>query len=177
MHVDTIFSRKRIDLISDRSILDAFDGDYLNIRTEELNLYAGENIGSKNGGTINYFDINLYPGGILNAHAGGDIYLSETDGDMEIGTIVSTGGDVTSRAMASLLDAENDLQADVAGNNINLEARYGAIGISGNDLDIDSAFSGTGSLISNSALNGYITETDGDLGSIRCQQGWITRPL
>jgi hypothetical protein len=97
MHVDTIFSRKRIDLTADRSILDAFDGDYLNIRTEILNLYAGENIGSKNGETINYFDINLYPGGILNAYAGGDIYLSETDGNMEIGSIISTGGDVTLR--------------------------------------------------------------------------------
>jgi hypothetical protein len=73
--------------------------------------------------------------------------------------------------MASILDAENDLLVDVTGDNINLEALFGGIGISGNDLDINSAFSGQGSLISVSALNTYITETAGDLSIYQVSTG------
>ena len=41
---------------------------------------------------------------------------------------------------------------------------YGGIGSSGNDLDINSAYAADGTFTSSSALNTYITETDGDLG-------------
>ncbi len=161
MYVDTVFSPERVDLYADGAILDAFSGNYLNIRTGELNLHAGSTIGTGD----NFLDIDLFQEeSVLNAYSGGDINIFETDGDMNVGEITASNGDVELRAMASILDIDDELQADVTGNDIILEAMYGGIGSSGNDLDINSAYAADGTLTSSSALNTYITETDGDLG-------------
>ena len=74
------------------------------------------------------------------------------------------------KAAVSILDAVDDASglpsrpaADVIGNSITLTAVLGGIGISGNDLDINSASSGEGVLTSSSALDTYLIETQGDL--------------
>ena len=173
MQVDTLYSPDRIDLFAQGSILDAYEGNYLNIRTTELNLTAGDSIGFKNsaGTDENYLDVDLYPDGVINAYAGNSIYLFETEGNMNVGEVISNGGDVGLRAMVSILDKEDELLADIIGNTIVLEAQLGGIGVSGNDLDIDSAFSASGTFSIISGLNAYITEVDGDLSVDRISTG------
>ena len=165
MRVDTLYSPDRIDLFAQGSILDAYAGNYLNIRTTVLNLTAEDTIGYRDpaGTDENYLDVDLYPDGVINAYAGNSIYLFETEGNMNVGEIISYGGDVGLRAMVYILDKEDELLADISGNTIILEAQLGGIGVSGNDLDIDSAFSASGTFSTISAFNAYITEVDGDL--------------
>ncbi|RLB73277.1 MAG: hypothetical protein DRH06_10730, partial [Deltaproteobacteria bacterium] len=165
LYVDTIFSPERIDLFAEGSILDAFAGNYLNIRTETLNLSAGTGAGDNGsiGTADNFLDINLYAPGIVNARADEDIYLFETAGDMNVGTVISNFSDVSLRAAVSIFDQEDELIADVTGNNITLEAQLGGIGATGNDLDIDSSYSASGNFNSTSVANVYLTEVDGDL--------------
>ena len=94
---DTVFSPERVDLYADGAILDAFSGNYLNIRTDELNLHAGLTIGTGD----NFLDIDLFQEeSILNANSEGDINIFETDGDMNVGEITASNGDVELRAMA-----------------------------------------------------------------------------
>ncbi|MCP3911216.1 MAG: hypothetical protein GY713_09705, partial [Actinomycetia bacterium] len=110
----------------------------------------------------------------------GDIFITEAFGDMNIRNVYSSGGDVSLKAAASILDAVDLVDptdpasgevgftgrkqnADVLGDSITLEAVLGSIGAAGNELDIDSGSHANGVLTSTSAQNTYIVETTGDL--------------
>ncbi|MCP3936280.1 MAG: hypothetical protein GY708_13020, partial [Actinomycetia bacterium] len=110
----------------------------------------------------------------------GDIFITEAFGDMNIRNVYSSGGDVSLKAAASILDAVDLVDptdpasgevgfagrkqnADVLGDSITLEAVLGSIGTAGNELDIDSGSDANGVLTSTSAQNTYIIETTGDL--------------
>ena len=170
-----VFSNDLVDLRSDKSILDADDDDAVvtagdwDIHTRFLYLEAGSGTGAEGaiGDAANYLEIDLPAGESLLARSDQDIYIHELTGDMIVDEVKSNYGDVGLKADVSILDSDEGSQGnpsvDVIGNNISLTAEFGWIGASGDDLDIDSAFSGTGTLTAFSEFNTYVIEPDGDL--------------
>jgi len=159
--VDVVFAREDITLRTlDGSILDAYRTDNTNILAHSLNLFSAGTIGS----AANALDIDLDPEGAVHARAMGDIALSETAGNLNVDLVFSEQADVHLTADFSILGRPGDILADVIGNSIELTALQGAIGAAnGDDLNIDSAFSASGTLTSTSQFNTYIHETAGDL--------------
>jgi hypothetical protein len=177
------------------------DGDYLDIDVDPgFVLQPGDTVAANGFGTIT-------------ATAEYSIYLSETVGDLNIRNIFSEKGDADLKADASILDAV-DLAAmkngtfsrsnlnythepeisgrpviDITARNVTLTAGVlGGIGVSGNDIDIDSSYSADGALsIGGSGLNAYVIEVLGDLGlntisvgpnaSGEIQTAYITAPI
>jgi Ca2+-binding RTX toxin-like protein len=158
-------------LIADGSILDALDTDFTKIAANHVRLTALNGAIGEDG---DYIDIEVAGAGTIVAYAHGSIWLSETFGNMNVEHIQSNIGNVDLKAHVSILDGNGELDehgfrvgdadADVIGNSITLTALLGGIGVSGNDLDIDSRFSGNGVLTSSSNYaNTYIIETTGDV--------------
>jgi len=159
--VDVVFARQDVTLRTlDGSILDAYGTDNTNILAHSLNLFSAGTIGS----AANALDIDLDPEGAVHARAMGDIALSETAGNLNVDLVFSEQADVHLTADFSILGRPGDILADVIGNSIELTALQGAIGAAnGDDLNINSAFSASGTLTSTSQFNTYIHETAGDL--------------
>ena len=98
-------------------------------------------------------DVTDAAGGVTATDTAGDaaqtqgIYLDELTGDMRVRTIVTAGdaadlstGNVALRTVAgSIVDADDDADADVLGQAIDIDANGGSIGSAGNDLEIDSS--------------------------------------
>jgi len=115
--------------------------------------------------------------GVVNAHALNDIYLDETLGNLNIDLVKSDTSDVDLHTRAGgMLDAGGSL----AGNNIearsiDLIAVGGAIGETGNDLDIDTDhplgpnLGGSGRLYARATGSIYLTETDEELDVLRAE--------
>ena len=115
------------------------------------------------------------PGSTVTAIAQANIWLSEANATMNVYSIKSQTGDVTLSSDDSILDAQNPLDpynplsgnntplVDVIGNNITLSTNTGSIGLPGNYLDIDTAYSGPGVLTSNSFTSTYMDQTSGNL--------------
>ncbi|MBI1398269.1 MAG: LEPR-XLL domain-containing protein, partial [Betaproteobacteria bacterium] len=101
--------------------------------------------------------------GAVDIFTNGDITLVELDGDLRVGRIESTDGDVTLTAPASIVDAHGDTAADVIGRRLTLRANGGWIGTHLNDLEIDSAHSGAASVVAEAARDVYLVETAGSL--------------
>ena len=121
-------------------ITDATNAETPNISTSgTANLVAAGGIGSGNPG-----DINVHVG-ILNARTNGtDMWLT-SDQDLHVGQ-VTTGGTVSGSVNltvnnGSLLEADSDTGADIAGNTLNLvvTGASSTIGTLGNALEIDAA--------------------------------------
>jgi Ca2+-binding RTX toxin-like protein len=109
-------------------------------------------------------EVDTSAAGLLTAGAEGSIRIHETFGNMNVNLVESRSGNVELKAHLSILDSRDAPDADVIGNSISLAAEIGGIGVSGNDLDVDSAHSGAGVLTSSSNLaNTYIIETAGNL--------------
>ena len=182
MEVDFVFSEGNVALVADGSIVDGKNDDLSNVESDSLYLNAGTS-GLATGGvgtSGNFFDVDIPFIGQLDVDAVGDIYLADTVGEMPIGQIKSTMGNVSLQAAVSIIDANNTLAQDgitltgnfdddVIGNDITLKitepAPLGA-GIGGPadlDLDIDSAYSSTGGLTVDSRLSAYVLESMGDL--------------
>src|SRR5262249_49884582 len=112
------------------------------------------------------------PDGRLFADAGGNVWIDGSagtvnpQGDLNIGHVYSSGGNVTLEADGSILDPEATLMggASVHGNTINLTTHAGSVGAVGHDLLIDSRFAGAG-VVNVSVTGGeiYLIETLGDL--------------
>jgi Ca2+-binding RTX toxin-like protein len=172
--VDNGFTKVKANLI----VLEALSGgigeggDYLEIDVS-VNLLpedAGDGVDAIGTGT-------------LTATARDTIRIAETAGNLNIRNVYSAQGDADLKADASILDAI-DLSdpldpdsaqvdapaslpgADITAKNVILTAgALGGIGVAGNDLDIDSSYSGDGALtILDTGLNAYIIETIGALG-------------
>jgi hypothetical protein len=98
------------------------------------------------------------------------VWLHETLGDFNIDRITATSGDVDLWAHQSILDAstatgESSAKpgVDIFANNVTLKSDVGAIGVSGNDIDIDSARNAAGKLTTSSSLGTNLIEVTGDL--------------
>ena len=162
LNVGTLFARSGgVFLRAAGSIVDGFNTDWENIRANTVELTA-ENGGIGEAG--DYLDVDVNGTGTLKATAQGGIRIAEVFGSMNVDRILSQGGDVDLKAHMAILDAGADPDADILGNHISLLAEFGSIGLSGNDLDIDSAYSGPGLLTSWSYDNTYLIETSGNLG-------------
>ena len=162
LNIDTVYSESgHMALGSESSIYDGIGSDQWNIKGLTLDMEAGDAIGTQD----DFFDIDLDAEGFINATAAGDIFIAETAGDLNVGQVISTNGNVSLTSPTSILDEVelDDLEVDVAGNSIILNALLGGIGESGNDLDVDTAYSGDGALSATSALNAYIVEPIGPL--------------
>jgi len=179
MNLEGVFSKTGgVYLEAQGSIVDALNHDFTKIQANRVELTAGGSIG-ENGDNL---EIDAVGAGTLTATAQNSIWIAETFGDLNIRNVLSRTGDVNLRAQLSILDAvdlNNPLdpnsgddttvpaskpKADIIGNNISLTAVLGGIGVSGNDLDINSAYSGAGTLTASSGFaNIYIIETAGDL--------------
>ena len=106
----------------------------------------------------------------LNASASGDVSLVETNGNMNLGLVSSTGGNIALTATAgSILDAAADPEADVVGNSINLTATNATItpaptvGTATDAIEINSAVATPGSVRVNARGGLSVSETSGSL--------------
>ena len=177
MIVGEVFSATGVvNLRADGAILDRDEDDsttaYWNIGAAAARLEAGTGAAMTGsiGAIANLLEIDLQPGGVLWAQADRDIGLSEVAGDMLVDSVASALGDVRLKAAGSILDADegegipSNPRVDVIGNNITLEAgEFGAVGVVGDDLDIDTSHSAAGTLTSSSGLNAYLIEVSGAL--------------
>lgn len=195
MNIESIFSATSdAFLVADGSILDALNNDFTKVKAHHIDLTAkglNGNAGTigQGGAPANYLDVNGLTS--VTAVAAGSIWISQTDGSLNVDHILSQTGDVDLRAAFSILDRaslayDNVLPSlpatDVFGRNIRLTAQTGGIGEADNALDIDSQYSGAGTLTSSSnALNTYIIEVLGDLllntvSTGAAQSAFITAP-
>ena len=163
MAVGTMFSEVGgVYLTSVGSIVDGLNSglvpDFTKIRASHIDLRA---LNGTIGEVGDFLEIDAVGAATIVANATGSIWLDETDGNMNVESIVATAGDVTLRAIASILDANGTGGVDVSGNSITLTATLGAVGVIGNDLDIDTH--GSGLLKSTSAFDTVIIEVFGDL--------------
>ena len=159
MNVETMFSEfGSIHLKAQGSIFDALDTDFTKMAADHIELTA---VTGGIGQSGDYLELDIRGTGTIVANAATNIYLAENFGNMYVEHVESTGGNVDLRAQASILDAQNNVAPEVFGNSIKLTALAGGIGVSGNDLDIDSH---GGTLTATTTVaNIYITETLGDL--------------
>ena len=122
------------------------------------------------------------PSGRLYADAGGNVWIdgasaagTNTSGDLNVGHVYSSNGNVTLQADGSILNPDATSTASVHGNTISLTAGLnsfgfgGTIGVAGNDFLVDSRYAGSGVLnataTGGTTANGniYVIETLGDL--------------
>ena len=106
---------------------------------------------------------NILSTGVISTTTNGDTALAETNGDMRVAQVKSTAGSVALTAAASILDAEADAASDVFGVNITLGANNGTLGVSSDELEIDSSFATTGTVTLYSAESMYVKELTGDV--------------
>jgi hypothetical protein len=170
MYVESVYSETGVaSLVADGSIVDALNTDFTKIKAVSIILAAGDAIGEA-GISPDYLELDMALSGTVYATAEGSVWLAETFNDMNIDTVLSRTGDVDLKAHQSIIDFVDNgsglasrPDVDIFGNNIILTAEFGGIGVSGNDVDIDTAHSATGTLTAASFLNSYLLETQGDL--------------
>ena len=151
------------------SLLDANNSAAANVTGRTIVLQAGT---GTIGTSANRFDVNTSnrPNGTLAAMADGDIFVTETVGDLDVFSVESTGGDVTlstTGASDGIYDGNPDIilpdplqSPNVIGNSITLNAGL-RIGLKSDPLDIDS--SNSGALTAAAAGDIFITDIAGDL--------------
>ena len=76
--VDTLFARQDACLVATGGILDAYLTDLTSIRTGNLRLEAGDDIGAAG----NALEVDLDPGGRMTLDAGGAVFVREVFGDV-----------------------------------------------------------------------------------------------
>lgn len=128
------------------------------IQAPDISLVAGKGAIGQSG---SYLQTDVGTGKI-DATALGDIYLDERTGDMRVGSITSTNGNIFLTAAGSIVDADSDASSDVTGGTVNLVARNGRIGSASHDLDINSD-----ALVASATAGIDITETAGNLNITR----------
>jgi autotransporter-associated beta strand protein len=118
---------------------------------------------------------NILSGGRINVSTSGNVDLLEQTGNLNVGSIVSTAGDVILSAQASIVEFADDAASDVRGRNVTLSAQTGTIGTSANPLEIDSSTWAAGAVSGAAAGDIFLIETAGDLalGSVTSQQGSV----
>jgi hypothetical protein len=145
-------------LTASGSILDGDNDSAADVTAVNILMAAQGTIGTDS----NDLDINsLATGsGQVTATAGQNINMEEKSGDLRVGAIVSTGGNVTLNAQGSIIDVDSDSAANVIGSHVTLIANSGTIGTVGNAFDINS---GASSLTANASGDIYVIETTGNL--------------
>ncbi|WP_036477316.1 LamG-like jellyroll fold domain-containing protein [Myxosarcina sp. GI1] len=156
----TVWLNEDITNISGNTTIDSSAGSVRSLTENEINT---ESLTINSNGSIGDSDIAIntdLEGGTLNATATGDIYIDETQGDLTVDT-VSTSGNVNLEAYGNL--AANSIDSKITGQEISLTSDTGNIGSSSLDVNIDSGSSETGSVTIDAASDINVTETSGDL--------------
>ena len=129
-----------------------------------VNLNAATSIGNANEA------VDVDSSSRLNATATGDVFIVETAGNMNLGAVSSSGGNVSLTATAgSILDAASDPEADVVGNSITLIANNATnnpaptIGTTTDSLELNSAVAAPGSVRATARGNLFVSETVGSM--------------
>ena len=112
--------------------------------------------------------------GVFNATAQFDTFITETEGDLNVGLVQSNTGIVRLvTGNGGIVDADSDAShpvADILATSIDLDAsRGGSIGANGNDLDIDSSIGATGRLVAVAFDGIHVTEVDGELNVLAAE--------
>jgi hypothetical protein len=122
------------------------------VESNYINLSAGGEIGTA------AMPVNIQvDNGYVDANAPGVISLDQVLGNLNVGTIDSTGGNVYLTAYQSILDALPT--SLISGINLDLDALNGSIGTSSGPVLIDA----TGTLTADADMNVYITQITGPL--------------
>ncbi len=161
LYVSSVYAETFIDLRSAGSMLDADNDDATtrawNIYSPDAYLRRGRAAPSA---PTERLETDLQ-GGVRNADAGQSIYLYESAGDLIVGVIKSANANVSLGAALSIHDDDEGVEGnpspDVIGNSITLTAGF-EIGAANDYLDIDTAFSGAGTLTSASEFNTFLIE-------------------
>ncbi|HEU4613600.1 MAG TPA: hypothetical protein VFS15_16025, partial [Kofleriaceae bacterium] len=148
-----------VTIVSENDIVDRNNDLDADIEAKNVNLTS---VAGAIGSMANWFDIDssYSSPGTVNALALASVFMIETTGSMRIDVVRSKQSNVWLQAAdGSLLDANNDLNTNVTGIDINLEALGGDIGAVGNALEIDSSDdTGSGSSVfSKGYLNAHAT--------------------
>lgn len=168
IYVDAVASSLRLESVYSESgdaylsagfsILERFNNDLTKIKANRIELVARDgSIGAA--GPSGWVDVEA--GGIVNATASEGVWLWQQAGDLTIGLVQATFGDVGIRAKGSILDDVPDdsdwitdrsrPNVDVRGNSISLSALNGGIGSATSTLDIDTQYALAGALSASSA--------------------------
>jgi hypothetical protein len=135
--------------------------------TYNFGLVQGANIDLVSSASTNLIGLsgntNILSTGRLVAGTNGAIVLHETDGDMRVGVILSSRGNVTLSAPDSIVDTFNTADPDIIAASITLAAVSGSIGSLDNPLDINTSFEASGVLTADAAKDIVINETSGAL--------------
>ncbi len=176
IYVDAVASSLRLESVYSEtgdvylsagfSILERFNNDLTKIKADRIELVARD-------GTIGTAGpsgrVDVEAGGIVDAAASQGVWLWQQKGDLTLGLVQATFGDVVLRAKGSILDDvpdESDWtngrsgpKVDVRGNSISLSTLAGGIGSAISTLDVDTQYAAAGALNASSAgLDIYINE-------------------
>ncbi|MCA9064888.1 MAG: calcium-binding protein, partial [Planctomycetaceae bacterium] len=164
MNVETVYSQQGDAVLTaaNGSMLDQLASDLTNIKALNITLNA---LSGSIGATGNLLDVDQGASGVLSAIASNSVYLFETLGDMRVVTATAQTGDVMLKSQLSIVDGDTTPDnLDIFGNHVTLIAVTGGIGGAGQELEINSSATGSGSLTLSSLLgNVYLTELTGDL--------------
>lgn len=117
-------------------------------------------------GTPLEIDSSFTAPGRLDATAQLAAVITETTGDLQVGLVRSVTDDVYLVADGSILDVDHDAASDVDGNDLNLTSLHGSVGLVTDDLEVDTNYSASGSLLNATAYeNVYLTETHAALNA------------
>jgi len=83
INVDTLFSRNKISLLADGSIVDAFDNSAVNISANGITLTAGSDVGEDG----NALDVAVVNGTLINVEAAGNVNLNSETAHLGLGSV------------------------------------------------------------------------------------------
>ena len=155
MNVDYVESKtSNVRLIADNSILDFNNNETANILGHDITLISNN---ADIGEVANYLDLKST--GKISANAQNNIYLRETNNNMNVNLIEANTGNVGLIAYNSILNARDDNANNIIGNNLTLKTLNGSIGSELKSLNIKA----TGMIKMNSSGSVYFKNNDGDL--------------
>ncbi len=171
LNIESVFSAGgNVYLSAYNSILSAENNTFTKIQAGDISLDAMNGTIGSAGTPADYLDIDA--SGTVTALAEGNIWISQTAGDLTVSQIQSDSGDVYLQAAFSIVeDPAVGPAPAVFGNNIDLVAVAGGIGAPGASLGIISQAAdgkydaGLGGMLtaSSDTLGIYLTQTTGDL--------------
>ncbi len=91
------------------------------------------------------------------------------DGQIGIGSMRALAGTISVQAFGSIIDLDGDAQADVEAVSIVLNSLNGSIGLSQNDIEVDTADTSSSRLSATARHNVYVTETTGRVNVLAAQ--------
>jgi hypothetical protein len=140
-----------------------------------VTLTAGSGAGDTIGLSTNPLDVDV-TAGLLNATAGGSMYLHASGSDnLSLGTLTSNSGDVNILADQSIFNgyAVGVTTTNIDARNVNLTATNGTIGSSTESLYIESSYSANGSLYAKADGNVYITQNGKGVSPLNLNVGYV----